>query len=79
MVCATVIKMIDWSKLKPYRGDKWKSFEELCYQMAKGLYQRLGRFTPIDDSGGGDGVEFYLTMPNGGMQGFQGKTPYDCL
>ena len=57
--------MIDWSKLKPYQNDKYRSFEELCYQIAKGLYGEKGRFTSIDDSGGGDGVEFYLTLENG--------------
>jgi hypothetical protein len=57
--------MIDWSKLKPYQYDKRKSLEELCYHVAKKRYGRLGRFTSIDDSGGGDGVEFFLTMPDG--------------
>ena len=57
--------MIDWSKLKPYQNDKYRSFEELCYQIAKGLYGENGLFTSVDDSGGGDGVEFYLTLPNG--------------
>jgi len=68
--------MIDWSKLKPYERDKSRSFEELCYQIAKGLYGHLGRFTSIDDSGGGDGVEFYLTFPNGDQWGWQAKLYY---
>ncbi len=65
--------MIDWSKLKPYQNDKYRSFEELCYQIAKGLYGEKGRFTSVDDSGGGDGVEFYLTFPNGDEWGWQAK------
>ena len=65
--------MIDWSKLKPYQNDKYQSFEELCYQIAKGLYGEKGRFTSVDDSGGGDGVEFYLTLPNGDEWGWQVK------
>ena len=65
--------MIDWSTLKPYQNDKRRSFEELCYQIAKRLYGEMGRFTPIDDSGGGDGVEFYLTFPNGDQWGWQAK------
>ena len=65
--------MIDWSKLKPYQNDKYRSFEELCYQIAKGLYGEKGRFTSVDDSGGGDGVEFYLTLPNGDQWGWQAK------
>ena len=65
--------MIDWSKLKPYQNDKYRSFEELCYQIAKGLHGEKGRFTSVDDSGGGDGVEFYLTLPNGDQWGWQAK------
>ena len=65
--------MIDWSKLKPYQNDKYRSFEELCYQIAKGLHEEKGRFTSVDDSGGGDGVEFYLTFPNGDQWGWQAK------
>lgn len=65
--------MIDWSRLEDYDNSKNKSFEELCYQIAKGLYGDLGEFTSIDDSGGGDGVEFYLTLPNGDEWGWQAK------
>ena len=65
--------MIDWSELKPYENNKYRSFEELCYQIAKGLYGDKGRFTSVDDSGGGDGVEFYLTLENGDEWGWQAK------
>ena len=65
--------MIDWSKLKTYQETKYHSFEELCYQIAKGLYRECGRFTSVDDSGGGDGVEFYMTLPNGDQWGWQAK------
>ena len=65
--------MIDWSELKIYQNDKYRSFEELCYQIAKGLHGEKGRFTSVDDSGGGDGVEFYLTLPNGDQWGWQAK------
>jgi len=71
--------MIDWPKLKPYQSDKYRSFEELCYQIAKGLYGHMGRFTSIDDSGGGDGVEFYMTLPNGDQWGWQAKFYYPEL
>ncbi|MCY3627261.1 MAG: hypothetical protein OXG88_06435 [Gammaproteobacteria bacterium] len=64
--------MIDWSKLKPYQNDQRRSFEELCYQIAKELYGKKG-FTSVDDSGGGDGVEFYLTLENGDQWGWQAK------
>ena len=60
-----MIDKIKWSKLKTYQNYKYRSFEELCYQIAKELYEEKGRFTSVDDSGGGDGVEFYLTLPNG--------------
>ena len=65
--------MIDWSELETYQGSKYRSFEELCYQIAKGLYEERGRFTSVDDSGGGDGVEFYMTLPNGDQWGWQAK------
>ena len=68
--------MIDWSELKPYQNDKRRSFEELCYQIAKGLYGEKGHFTSVDDSGGGDGVEFYLTLENGDQWGWQAKFYY---
>jgi len=71
--------MIDWSKLETYHDGKRRSFEELCYQIAKGLYGETGRFTPIDDTGGGDGVEFYLTLPNGEQWGWQAKFYYPNL
>ena len=65
--------MVNWSELKTYQGSKWRSFEELCYQIAKGRYGGCGRFTSVDDSGGGDGVEFYMTLPNGEQWGWQAK------
>ena len=68
--------MIDWSELKTYENNKYRSFEELCYQIAKGLYREKGHFTSIDDSGGGDGVEFYLTLENGDEWGWQAKFYY---
>jgi hypothetical protein len=64
---------IEWSKLRPYKHDRRRSFEELCYQIARAEYSHLGSFTSIDDSGGGDGVEFYLTLPNGDEWGWQAK------
>ena len=65
--------MIDWSELETYQGNKYLSFEELCYQIAKELYGECGCFTSVDDSGGGDGVEFYITLPNGDEWGWQAK------
>jgi hypothetical protein len=68
--------LLSWEKLKPHNRDQYRSFEEFCYQIATGLYGQLGRFTSIDDSGGGDGVEFYLTFPNGEQWGWQAKFYY---
>lgn len=65
--------MTDWSRLLPYRESTRRSFEELCYQLAVREYGHQGRFTSIDDSGGGDGVEFFLTLPNGEEWGWQAK------
>ncbi|HEU4509374.1 MAG TPA: hypothetical protein VFR78_14100, partial [Pyrinomonadaceae bacterium] len=67
---------INWQKLIPYDRDQSRSFEELCYQIATTLFEKEGRFTSIDDSGGGDGVEFYLTHPNGEQWGWQAKFYY---
>ena len=73
--------MVDWSKLKLYEENRWKSFEEFCFSIANRLYHDKGDFTPIDDSGGGDGVEFYLTLPDGTEWGWQTKFyhPYPRL
>lgn len=65
--------MINWNNLKPYKSDQRKSFEELCYQIACIEHRKSGQFTNLDDSGGGDGVEFYLTLPNGEVWGWQSK------
>ncbi len=66
-------EILNWGKLKPYRTDQKKSFEQLCYQIAHEEFNNSGIFTPIDDSGGGDGVEFFLTLPNGEVWGWQVK------
>ena len=42
----------------------------------QGTSRRKGRFTSVDDSGGGDGVEFYLTLENGDEWGWQAKFYY---
>jgi hypothetical protein len=67
----------NWDKLGSYSGDNKKSFEELCYQIVFENYQdeitHGAILTSIDDSGGGDGIEFYLTFPNGDMFGWQAK------
>ncbi len=67
---------MEWQKLKTYSENKEHSFEELCYQIAKYKYSDKGVFTSIDDSGGGDGVEFYLTFPEGEQWGWQAKFYY---
>jgi len=68
---------IDWNKLHTYSGDNKKSFEELCYQIVSEEYKDIiengATLTSIDDSGGGDGVEFYLTLDNGEVFGWQAK------
>lgn len=66
-------ELINWNKLKTYATNQNKSFEELCYQLAFEEYSSQGELTSIDDSGGGDGVEFYLEFPNGDIWGWQCK------
>lgn len=68
--------MIDWSKLHSFENSRYRSYEELCYQLAKVSYENQGEFTPIDDSGGGDGIEFYMTLPSGEQWGWQAKFYY---
>lgn len=68
-----MIEHIDFDKLLPYKDDKKHSFEEMCYQLCLDEYGTEGTFTSIDDSGGGDGVEYYLTLPNGDIWGWQCK------
>lgn len=68
--------ILNWSKFKTYEGDQRKSFERLCYAIAKGLHKDKGIFFPVDDSGGGDGVEFFLRFPNGDEWGWQCKFFY---
>jgi len=65
--------VFDWNKLKPYRNDQRKSFEQLCYQLTLEEFGETGYVTPLDDSGGGDGVEFFITLPNGDVWGWQAK------
>jgi len=67
------IDKIDFSKLKPYDGKVTKCFEHLCYQIAQKEYGHLGKFTPIDGSGGDGGVEFYLELKGGEKWGWQCK------
>lgn len=71
---------VNFDKLKPYKGDNKKSFEELCYQIVYEKYKNDilngAILTSVDDSGGGDGVEFYITYDNGDIYGWQAK--YFC-
>jgi len=66
-------ELIDWARLKSYQDDKKKSFEELCYQIVFELYGTKGKLTPVDDSGGGDGVEFFIEFSDGTIWGWQCK------
>lgn len=66
-------EIISWDKFISTQLSKNKSFEDLCYQLAVSVYGELGKFTRVDDSGGGDGVEFYLTLNNGDEWGWQAK------
>ena len=43
--------MIDWSKLKTYEGNKYRSFEELCYQISKVIYERKDVLLPLMTAG----------------------------
>ncbi|MCW2119713.1 hypothetical protein [Flavobacterium sp. 7A] len=68
-----MMDLINWSNLKPYKSTQNKCFEELCFQICMEEFNSKGDFVRIDDSGGGDGVEFYLLLPNGDIWGWQCK------
>lgn len=63
----------NWNALLPYRTKKDKSFEQLCYQVAFKLFANEGILASVDDSGGGDGVEFYLKLKDQSSWGWQAK------
>ncbi|NOT73992.1 MAG: ATP-binding protein [Cyclobacteriaceae bacterium] len=65
-------EMIDWARLEPYRSSKSKSFEQLVYQIVS-RSEESANLWPIDDSGGGDGVEFFLIKPDKKETGWQVK------
>ncbi len=65
--------MIDLNQIKPYRGRQDKALEHLCFQICREEYKGIGELIPIDDSGGGDGVEFYIKLDNGDVWGWQCK------
>lgn len=65
--------MLDWTRLRSYQEAPESSFEELCYQIARAKYASKGKLLSLDDSGGGDGVEFYLELPDGSIWGWQAK------
>ncbi len=67
------MSLVNWDNLKEYKTNQNKSFEELCYQLVYEEHSSQGQLTSIDDSGGGDGVEFFLELPNGDVWGWQCK------
>lgn len=72
------INSLDWNKLEPFGATKRKSFEELAYQLVEEEFsdeinKNGAKLHSINDSGGGDGVEFYLEFPNDDIWGWQAK------
>jgi len=67
------LDQINFDALRPYDGKTTKSFEQLIYQLARNTFGHLGKMTAIDGSGGDGGVEFFLTLPNGDVWGWQCK------
>lgn len=67
------IDQVNFDRLKSYKASKYQSFEMLWFLLCTEEYKGKGKFTPVDDSGGGDGVEFYLTLENGDIWGWQCK------
>jgi hypothetical protein len=73
LTMSSMNNLLDWSNLRILGSDQKKSFEELCYQIVCERFGQKGNIISIDDSGGGDGVEFYLELPNGDIWGWQCK------
>ena len=67
------IDQINFSDLKPYDGKTSRSFELLIYRLMVNAFGNLGVFTSIAGEGGDGGVEFYLTLENGDVHGWQCK------
>ncbi|MCO5223352.1 MAG: hypothetical protein M9947_17515 [Thermomicrobiales bacterium] len=64
---------LNWTSMFAYDGDQERAFEELAFQIVKVLHGHDGQLIRVDDSGGGDGVEFYLERENGEEWGWQTK------
>lgn len=67
------IASINFDNLKGYAGKTTRSFEQMLYQLMVKEHGHLGKFTPIDGSGGDSGVEFFLDLANGERWGWQCK------
>ncbi|MBL0135094.1 MAG: hypothetical protein IPP79_14465 [Chitinophagaceae bacterium] len=68
-----VSTVIVWKSIRPFKGSQNKGFEQLCFQLAMRLHGTEGYFTEVDDTGGGDGVEFYQRRKNAKEWGWQAK------
>lgn len=64
---------IQWNSIRTFKGTQNKCFEQLCFQLAVVMYGSEGRFIEIDDTGGGDGVEFYHQRADGKEWGWRAK------
>ncbi len=65
--------MPEWNDLISLEGEQSRGLEALAYQTASVLHARDGELVRVDDRGGGDGVEFYVVLPNGEEWGWQTK------
>ncbi len=65
--------MLNWEKFGQAPS---KRFEIFLYTLVDRAYGNSGRLTDFDDSGGGDGIEFYLQLQNGEEWGWQAKYFY---
>ena len=64
---------INWHNIRSFKGSQNKGFEQLCFQLAMIKHKNEGPFVEIEDSGGGDGIEFYQSRDNGKEWGWQAK------
>ncbi len=64
---------IDFQKIRPLKGTRNKSFEELCVQLFRSSFSSTTNFYRIDDAGGDGGVEDIAFSKDGKKIGLQAK------
>ena len=70
------INNIDFRNISAFGGDRWKSFEEFCCQLARRTVKEDSLFR-LRGEGGDGGVECFADIPDRGRVGWQAKYVFD--